>query len=237
MNLDFKKQRLLIIAPHADDEILGCYGLIRKIKENHGKVFLLILTMGDYARLEGKVIKKEVWKKELDKVTKILKIDSVDIGFYDDKIRHLDTIELSELLELIELKSKVGLSKIKPTMVAIPTIFSTHQDHIHAYKAAMSALREHPQKIKTLPQVVLSYESPEYYFWSPYSEFGKFAPNFYIKLNKKEIQNKIKLLYIYKSQIRKNHRDDKKITGLANIRGNEIGTEYAESYHIHRLYI
>jgi len=237
MNLDFKKQRLLIIAPHADDEILGCYGLIRKIKEHHGKVFLLILTLGGYARVGGEIVKKEVWKKELDKVTRILKIDSVDIGFFDDKIRHLDTIELSELLELIELKSKVALSKIKPTMVAIPTIFSTHQDHIHAYKAAMSALREHPQKMKNLPQVVLSYESPEYYFWSAYSEFGKFTPNFYINLSKKEIQNKIKLLYLYKTQIRKNHRDDKKITGLANIRGNEIGTEYAESYHIHRLYI
>ena len=237
MILDFKKQRLLIIAPHADDEILGCYSLIRKVKENQGKVFLLVFTLGGYARVGGEVVKKEVWKKELTKVAQNLKIDSVDIGFFDDQIRHLDTIELAELLELIELKSKVAISKIKPTMVAIPTIFSTHQDHTQAYKASMSALREHPQKIKALPQVVLSYESPEYYFWSAYSEFGRFSPNFYINLSKKEIQKKIKLFYIYKTQIRKNHRDGKKIRGLAHIRGSEIGTEYAESYHIHRLYI
>ena len=31
--MKFKKERLLIIAPHADDEILGCYGLIKKVKD------------------------------------------------------------------------------------------------------------------------------------------------------------------------------------------------------------
>ena len=31
--MKFKKERLLIIAPHADDEILGCYSLIKKVKD------------------------------------------------------------------------------------------------------------------------------------------------------------------------------------------------------------
>ena len=70
-----------------------------------------------------------------------LKIDGYDIGYFDDEIRHLDTVTHSDLIELLEFKSKVSLSQIKPTMVAILTIFSTHQDHIQAYKVAMSALR------------------------------------------------------------------------------------------------
>ena len=44
MNLG--KERLLIIAPHADDEILGCFGLIETIKKNGGEVFLQVLSMG-----------------------------------------------------------------------------------------------------------------------------------------------------------------------------------------------
>ena len=35
--LNFKNERLLIIAPHADDEILGCFGLIDFIKKMEEK--------------------------------------------------------------------------------------------------------------------------------------------------------------------------------------------------------
>lgn len=46
MSLNFKNERLLVVAPHADDEILGCFGLIKKIKNLGGKVYVQILTMG-----------------------------------------------------------------------------------------------------------------------------------------------------------------------------------------------
>ena len=232
--LNFKNETLLIIAPHPDDEILGCFGLIDFIKKNHGKVYVQILTLGGYSKIGGGSVTKEKWKSEFLKVCDFLKIDGYDIGYFDDEIRHLDTVTHSDLIELLEFKSKVSLSKIKPTMVAIPTVFSTHQDHIQAYKVAMSALREHPNK--TIPKVVLSYESPEYHVWSAYSEFGKFSPNYYQELSKGLLKKKIKCLNFYKSQIRKGHRDGQKITDLASLRGNEIGSSnFAESYHIHRI--
>ena len=43
--MELKKERLLIIAPHADDEVLGCCGLINKVKDNGGKVFVNILSI------------------------------------------------------------------------------------------------------------------------------------------------------------------------------------------------
>jgi len=233
--MNFKNEKLLVIAPHPDDEILGCFGLIDSIKKNHGKVYVQVLTLGGYSKIGAGNVTKEKWKSEFLRVCNFLKIDGYDIGYFDDQIRHLDTIAQSELIELLEFQSKVSISKIKPTIVAIPTIFSTHQDHIQAYKVSMSALREHPHKTKTLPKVVLSYESPEYYFWSAYSEFGRFSPNYYQEISKSALKKKIKCLNFYQSQLRKGHRDGKKITDLASIRGNEINTDFAESYHIHRI--
>ena len=235
MNLE--KERLLIIAPHADDEVLGCFGLINTIKSRGGEVFLQVLAMGGYKKIEGNRITKEDWKDELTKVAGQLKIDDYDIAFFDDEIQHIDTKPQQELIEHIESKSKISISKIKPTIVAIPTIFSTHQDHTYAYKVSISALRPHPQKTTHMPRLVISYESPEYYFWSAYSEFGKFLPNFYLNLSKNNLDEKINVLNTYSTQMREGQRGGENLISLARIRGNEIGLEYAEAFHIHRLYV
>ena len=42
---------------------------------------------------------------------------------------------------------------------------------------------------------------------------------------------------IYKTQIRADQRDGSSLTALARIRGNEIGLDYAEAYHVHRFFI
>lgn len=235
--MKLNNERLLVIAPHADDEVLGCYGLINKIKNDGGSVFVQILTIGGHRKIEGHTIKKEDYKKECENVMKFLKIDDYDISYYEDQIKHLDTIEQSNLIEILESKSKVAISKIKPTIIAIPTIFSSHQDHVQAYKISMTALRPHPQKTRHMPNLVISYESPEYYFWSASSEFGRFFPDFYITLTKTEVDGKIEALSMYKTQMRKGQRDGESLTALARIRGSEVGLDYAEAYHIHRLFI
>ena len=43
---NFSDQKLLVIAPHSDDEVLGCGGLISKIKKSGGKVYVLIFNLG-----------------------------------------------------------------------------------------------------------------------------------------------------------------------------------------------
>lgn len=235
--MNFEKEKLLVIAPHPDDEIMGCFGLINKVKEKGGQAFVQILTLGGYPKIRGGRVKKEDWKKEFLSAIRFLKIDGYDIAFYEDKIRHLDTVPQAQLIELLEAKSKVSISKIKPTIVAIPTIFSTHQDHTYAYKISMAALRPHPQDTVHLPKLVVSYESPEYHFWSPYSELGKFYPDFYVQLSQKEVIKKIQALNLYKTQLLRNKRDDESILEIAKTRGREVGVEYAEAYHNHRLFV
>jgi len=231
------KEKLLIISPHPDDEVLGCYGLINRVKKNGGEVYVQILTLGGYRRTDSIFVKKETWKKELDKVSKELHIDGYDIMFYRNKLQWLDQIPVSKIIGYLESKSKISLFKLKPTMVALPTIFSTHQDHTQAYKASISALRNNPHEGYSTPRTILSYESPEYYFWSPYIEFGKFSPNFYIPYSKKAAEKKFSILKLYKSQLRKGKRSKEAVISLASIRGHEMGVEYAEAYHLHRFFL
>ena len=53
---NYKDARLLVIAPHADDEVLGCGGLISKIKNDGGEVYVLIFNVGSIVKKNNKKV-------------------------------------------------------------------------------------------------------------------------------------------------------------------------------------
>ena len=153
---NFSNETLLVIAPHSDDEVLGCGGLISKIKNAGGKVYVLIFNLG--FDKNDTVESQEKRKNEVKAAMSILNVDDYHL-VHDrpDNNRDLDTKPLHSLIEVIESTSHISLEKIAPTMVAIPTIFSHHQDHVHVHHACIAALRP----ISTpVANIVLSYEAP-----------------------------------------------------------------------------
>ena len=52
---NLKNKRLLVISPHADDEVLGCGGLISKVKKEGGKVFVLIFNVGSVSSSDNAI--------------------------------------------------------------------------------------------------------------------------------------------------------------------------------------
>ncbi len=228
MLISFKNARLLVIAPHADDEVLGCGGLISKIKSNGGKAFVLIFNIASIEKYNNKKF-TELRKKEASTAMKFLNIDKYDTIFDSpDDNRYLDAKPLHELISKIETESKVSLAKIKPTIVAIPSVNSHHQDHIHVFKACIAALR--PLN-KPITNVVISYEAPEHSRWSA---SGVFQPNLYIDIEK-HLTRKISAFYKYKSQVRAGGRDKHTIKNHAEYRGKEVGRKACEAYFVHRL--
>ena len=217
-----------VIAAHPDDEVLGCGGLISKIKSVGGKVFVLIFNVGSIEKYNNNKF-TDLRKKEAAAAMKFLKVDRYDTIFDSpNDNRYLDAKPLHELISKIETESKVSLTKIKPTIVAIPSINSHHQDHIHIFKACIAALR--PLN-KPIIDTVISYEAPEHSRWSA---SGVFQPNLYIDIEK-HLTRKISAFYKYKSQIRIGGRDKHTIKNHAEYRGKEAGRKVCEAYFVHRL--
>ena len=224
---DFSNERLLVIAPHSDDEVLGCGGLISKIKKAGGKVYVLIFNLG-FEKDDTKE-SQEKRKKEVQDAMNLLNVDDFHL-VHDtpDNNRDLDAKPLHSLIEIIESTSTVSLEKIEPTMVAIPTIFSHHQDHVHVHNACIAALRPISTPVS---DIVLSYEAPEHSRWSA---AGVFEPNFFIEIDD-VIEQKIKAFSKYNSQIRPGGRDADSITNQAKYRGQEVGKNLCEAFYVHRF--
>ncbi len=225
---NFKNDRLLVIAPHADDEVLGCGGLISKVKSDGGQVYVLIFNVGSIEEYDNKKF-TEKRKKETKDAMNYLKVDDYATIFDSpNDNRYLDAKPLHTLIRNIETETKVSISKIKPTIVAIPTIKSHHQDHLHVHKACIAALRPLSTPIAN---IVISYEAPEHSRWST---GGVFEPNMYIDISK-FLNKKIQSFYKYKSQVKPGGRDKNTITNHAEYRGKEVGKKYCEAYFIHRF--
>jgi len=94
-NLSIEKgERIIVFAPHPDDEILGCAGLIQKVLENEGELYVVYLTNGDHNQIpfrvyEKKIILKpadyiklgEIRRKESSKATEIIGIPEENLIF------------------------------------------------------------------------------------------------------------------------------------------------------------
>jgi len=222
-----KNEKLLVVAPHSDDEVLGCGGLISKIKKEGGKVFVLIFNLG-FEKNDTKE-SQDKRKQEIKEAMNALKVDDYHLVHEKaDDNRDLDVEPLHSLIEVIESTSNVSLEKISPTIVAIPTIFSHHQDHVHVHNACIAALRPISTPISS---IVLSYEAPEHSRWS---SSGVFEPNFFVEIDD-VIENKIMAFSKYNSQIRLGGRDADSIRSQAKYRGQEVGKNLCEAFYVHRF--
>jgi len=235
--IGLKDARLLVIAPHPDDEVLGCAGLIHRIKAAGGKVFVLFLTLGTTADYSPQGIStSQTRNKEIKEVMKYLRIDDFEIAFPGNKYHlKLDQLPVFDLIETIEKKSKVSIANASPTILATSQVSDYNQDHSTVAKASVAATRPAPHDLKPFLPLVLSYE----FAANSWNMLNSPPPNFYVSLSKEDLKAKIKAMQIYKSQIRRGFhtRSAKTIESLAKLRGAQVGCYAAEAFYCYRFFI
>lgn len=224
------KGRLLVIAPHSDDETFGCGGLILKMKDAGGEVFCILVSVGtleQYTKEGKREVKGAERKREFEAVMGYLKVNDYEILFSDpEKHLRLDTIPRRDLVRLFEEESRLSITKIKPDIVAIPAV-SYNQDHEAVFKAAFTALRPVVPD-RHFVKIVLAYDSSPI-FWS--MERERFHPNFYIDISD-YLDRKLEAFSLHKSQIKPSphHGSIESLEHLAKMRGREISVNAAEAY-------
>lgn len=231
---NWSKQILLVIAPHPDDEVLGCGGLMHHIKRLGGKVYIQFLTNGDtkdFSRIGSSSIRTR--EKEIKSLVRYYSLDGYHIAFTGNTHHlKLDAVGRKQVIDLIERGSPLAIERIKPTIITFPSIFSYNQDHLVTAQATHTALRPSEPKNKHYIKLVLAYEMPA----DHWSLSAHPPPNFFVPLTKKDLSKKLKGVAIYRSQLRPvpNPRSLSIIEALARLRGSHCGSEFAEAYHCYR---
>jgi|TARA_B110000483_G_scaffold227625_1_gene289584 LmbE family N-acetylglucosaminyl deacetylase len=221
------KKQILILSPHADDEILGCGGIISKFSKEGCDINVLILTNAN----DGA---PEIYsKKDIKKIRDESKLANEFIGTKKLFFENLPALTLNQypLYKISNIIEKYIL-KIKPEVVFIPSSNDIHEDHKIIFKAAKVSLR--PNK-KSNVKKILSYEVLSETEWNENEK--AFSPNYFVKLNKLNINNKIKAFLKYKSQVKKfpHPRSKEAILSLSRVRGSQVFAEYAEAFRVEKI--
>lgn len=210
------KDKLLIISPHTDDEVLGCGGLMHHFQSEH--IYVAQLTAGN-----------EIRRREFESVMQYCRIPNYSILFEDHLHLKLDTLPLSTIIHSFE----AIIEQFKPSLVAIP-FPSFNQDHEVVFRAGMAALRS-KKRAQHFPKMVILYEYPQINW---ISLGGRFQPNLYLDISN-HLTEKIEMLKLYESQL-VDEEYAVSIDGmvsLAKYRGKEISVAAAEAYEVRRWII
>jgi LmbE family N-acetylglucosaminyl deacetylase len=218
-------KKILVIAAHPDDEVLGCGGTIAKHVRNNDEVYLLVLTDGEFSRAAPEIDKRAQCLSDSCRILGISQFKQ--LSFKDNQ---LDAYPLLEIIKEIEAFSK----DIKPQIIYTHLPTDMNQDHRVAYLAALTAFRPQPG---LSVEKILTFEIPSSTEWSPLQAFAPFAPNYFESLSQEDMKVKFEALRCYAHELRDfpHPRSLENIKALQMVRGTTVGVAAAEAFFLERF--
>ena len=223
-----KKNKILVIVAHPDDETIGCGGVLAQHSKNRDDIFCMSLTNGVGARFEKNYNKKEllIRKKASFNAQKILGFKWLKEFCRDFPDNSLDSLPIIKIIKVIEEAKKI----VKPDIIYTHNLSDLNIDHRIVGEAVLVAFRPQPKEVW---KEIRLFEVPSTsdYFDNVFSK--KFSPNLFINI-KQTWKKKLSALKAYSKEMRKypHSRSLKGIKILAQYRGVQNGLEFAEAFDV-----
>lgn len=234
MTTDWAQERILVFAPHPDDETLGCGGLLSKAKRAGAEILVQFITVGDTADESAKGFSTaEERYAEIKKVSDHFRWDDWNMALPGDHFHlRLDTIAQVELAQVIERESPISIARTRPTVVLAPHRSSYNQDHRAVAEAVHTALRPSNTAVRHHPRLVLSYEeAADQWRSEPVA-----PPSLIVELTEDDVSAKLQAMELYGSQAHEHPhtRSETTLRSLAVLRGMQAGVALGEGFHVAR---
>lgn len=216
--------RVLVIAPHPDDEVIGVGGTIAKRALAGDEVYVCVVTKGCMPLFSPEYVEKG--RSECRKADAMLGVK--ETVFLDFPAVMLETVPR------YELNGKISdlIQRIGPDEVYIPHRGDMQIDHQIVVDAAMVGLRP---KYEHVVRRIYAYETLSETGWNLPNVINEFIPTVYEDISD-TMEKKLEAMNIFQSQLSKypNARSIGAISALSQFRGAMVGVNNAEGFMLIR---
>ncbi len=217
-------KKILIIAAHPDDEVLGCFGTVAKLIKEGYEAYTLILGEGKTSRDEQRVVENkkdeiEILNTEIQNANDVIGIKKVFIESFPDN--RFDSVDL---LDIIKVISRVK-EEVKPDIIFTHYENDLNIDHQLTYKAVITATR--PMEDECVNEIY-SFEILSSTEWNyPLS----FSPDVFFDISD-TLDLKVQAMKKYTSELCQ-YPHPRSIEGIelnAKYHGMRVGKKYVEAF-------
>ena len=229
-----KNKKIMIVVAHPDDELLGLGASMNRITQEdwNVKTHVVILGEGLTSRSDSRDV--DMWKAKLEKhkqniVEAQKAIGYGEVSIYDFPDNRFDSVPILDIIKVVESEKEKFL----------PDVIFTHHggdvniDHQRTFEAVLTSCR--PMKHETV-KTLITFETPSGTEWRASSDPRHFLPNFFISVEEKNVEAKIKGMESYEFEKREypHPRSPEALRIQAKRWGVSIGRDYAEAFQIIR---
>lgn len=222
--------KVLVVAAHPDDEVLGCGGTIAKLTKGKHDLWIAILGQGvtsRYGRPDlAEPAEVEALRNASREVGKML--GAKDVFLHDLPDNRFDTVPLLDIVKVLEQL----LERVHPDVLYTHHASDLNIDHVLLSRAVLTAARPIPgDRVRE----IYGFEVPSSTGWA-FGQLGPdFLPNVFVDI-KQTLMSKIDAMRRYRSEVRTfpHPRSPEAITALAQFRGSAVGLEAAEAFTLVR---
>lgn len=219
--------RVLVVAAHPDDEVLGCGGAIARHASEGDSVQVVILAEGITSRRANS---QDVTIDELHAAThranELLGVDEVLLdGLPDNRLDSLDRLEVAQRIE-------AHVQRWRPSVVYTHHCGDVNLDHQIVHHAVVTASRPQPGHCV---EMLLFFEVVSSTEWQPPGSGIPFQPNWFVDITQ-TLERKLDAMNAYVDEMRSwpHPRSLPAVEHQARWRGASVGVEAAEAFSLGR---
>lgn len=212
--------KILVFAPHNDDETIGMGGTIAKYASMGHEIFICEITSDQNLDVAEKIKKEALDAHKILGVKESIFLDLPVVG-----LKNMETTTLNHAIDQV-------VRAIKPELAFIPHKGDMHIDHEETSKAALVALR--PLDNPDL-KGIYAYETLSETEWNIQTADNVFYSNYWVNIEP-FLEHKLEAMKCYISQLKQfpHPRSLDAMKALARLRGSTVGVAAAESFMIIR---
>jgi len=222
--------RVLVIAAHPDDEVLGCGATAARLVQEHHQVHFAILGEGitsrHASRSDADASQLVSLHKQAEAAAAALGVTSLALHSLPDN--RLDTVPLLEVVKVVEEL----VDRIKPEVIYTHHPGDLNVDHGVIHRAVLTATRPVPgQSVRE----IYAFEVPSSTEWAFGSWQATFRPNIFVDVAA-TLEMKIAAMACYQTESREfpHPRSPEALRAVATRWGSVAGCHAAEAFELVR---